>query len=167
MKTDSAPAAGAVEILDYQPAFRAFFKTLNEAWIEKYFRLEEADKLVLNHPESEILEKGGFVFFSRLNSEIVGTCGLVKNEDNTFELIKMAVHESARGRKIGQQLVGAAITKAREQGASQVVLYSATRLKPAILLYRRLGFQEVPLVDCHYDRCDIKMVFNLSEGSSS
>ncbi len=167
MKTDSVPAAWAVEILDYQPAYRAFFKTLNETWIEKYFRLEEADKLVLNHPESEILEKGGFVFFARLHDAIVGTCGLVKKEDNTFELIKMGVLESARGRKIGQQLAEAAISKAREQGADQVVLYSATILKPAILLYRKLGFREVPLADSHYDRCDIKMAFNLSEGSAS
>jgi ribosomal protein S18 acetylase RimI-like enzyme len=157
------PAGKAVEVLAYQPTYKSYFKTLNEAWIRKYFRLEEEDQRMLNDPEGEILAKGGFVFFARLDGEIVGTCGLVKNPDNTFELVKMGVDENAQGKKVGYRLAEAAIAKAQEEGADQVVLYSATLLKPAIGLYHKLGFQEVPLADCHFDRCDIKMALSLSK----
>lgn len=156
-------AAQTVEILAYQPAYKSYFKTLNEAWIGKYFRLEEEDQRVLNDPEGEILQKGGFVFFARLRGEIVGTCGLTRNPDGSFELVKMGVDEKAQGKKIGYRLAEAAIAKAREQGADQVVLYSATLLKPAIGLYRKLGFREVPLADSHFERCDIKMALSLSK----
>jgi ribosomal protein S18 acetylase RimI-like enzyme len=162
MNPDSQ-ASQTVEILAYQPAYKPSFKTLNEAWIRKYFRVEGDDQRILDDPEGEILEKGGFVFFARLNGEIVGTCGLTRNADGSFELVKMGVDEKAQGQKIGYRLAEAAIAKAREQGASQVVLHSATLLKPAIGLYRKLGFRELPLVDCHYERCDIKMALSLSE----
>ena len=165
MNPDS-PASQPVEVLAYQPAYKSYFKTLNEAWIRKYFRLEKEDQRVLEDPEGEILEKGGFIFFVRLHGDIVGTCGLTRNADGSFELVKMGVDEKAQGKKIGYQLAKAAIAKAREEGADQVVLYSATLLKPAIGLYRKLGFREVPLADCHYDRCDIKMALSLSEENS-
>jgi ribosomal protein S18 acetylase RimI-like enzyme len=156
-------AGQTVEILAYQPAYKSYFKTLNEAWIRKYFCLERDDQRLLDDPEGEMLEKGGFVFFARLNDEIVGTCGLTRNADGSFELVKMGVDEKAQGKKIGYRLAEAAIAKAREQGADQVVLHSATLLKPAIGLYRKLGFREVPRAENHYERCDIKMALSLSE----
>jgi ribosomal protein S18 acetylase RimI-like enzyme len=52
--------------------------------------------------------------------------------------------------------VEASIEKARQLGAHTVILYSNTRLAPAITLYRKLGFYEVPL-DGPYKRSDIKM----------
>ena len=165
MNPDSR-ASQTVKVLAYQPAYKSYFKTLNEAWIKKYFRLEKDDQRTLDDPEGEILEKGGFVFFARLQGEIVGTCGLTRNANGSFELVKMGVDEKAQEKKIGYRLAEAAIAKARKEGADQVVLYLATLLKPAIGLYRKLGFQEVPLADCHFDRCDIKMARALSEENS-
>ncbi|MES2730122.1 MAG: GNAT family N-acetyltransferase [Bacteroidota bacterium] len=161
MKMDSAAAAEKLEILDYAPAYRAYFKSLNEAWIEKYFHLEEFDRILLNQPVKEIIALGGSVLFARLNGEIIGTCGLVKKNDHTFELVKMAVDEKAQGKKIGFQLGQAAIDKARQLGATTLELYSATSLSAAIHLYRKLGFEEVPLACGQYARCDIKMELNL------
>jgi GNAT superfamily N-acetyltransferase len=72
----------------------------------------------------------------------------------------MAVDERFRGQKIGLALSEAAIEKARALGAKKIILYSSTKLVPAINLYRKLGFVEVP-VDGPYKRSDIKMQLKL------
>ena len=41
--------------------------------------------------------------------------------------------------------------------AERVVLYSQTALKPAIGIYRKLGFTEIPFEKGVYKRADIKM----------
>jgi ribosomal protein S18 acetylase RimI-like enzyme len=48
-------------------------------------------------------------------------------------------------------------------GALSILLYSSTKLIPAIALYRKLGFVEVPL-DGPYKRSDIKMELKLVDG---
>ena len=68
----------------------------------------------------------------------------------------MAVDEKYRGQKIGKALGEAAIEKAHTFGAHKIILYSNTILTPAIGLYRKLGFVEVP-VDGPYKRSNIKM----------
>jgi len=37
---------------------------------------------------------------ARYNREIVGTCALIKTDDDTYELAKMAVTERARGKTL-------------------------------------------------------------------
>ena len=42
------------------------------------------------------------------------------------------------------------------------MLYSSTKLTPAINLYRKVGFKEVELEkDSHYERSNIKMILEL------
>ena len=154
-------AAAKVEVINYLPAHKAEFRALNHEWITKYFELEELDHQILNHPESYILDSGGYIFMARYQGEIVGTCALIKVTDTEFELGKMAVTEKAQGLKIGQQLGQAAINKAREAGAKQLVLYSHRSLIPALHVYRKLGFKEVPCPPNGYKRADIKMELTL------
>jgi len=45
--------------------------------------------------------------------EIVGTCALIKTDDDTYELAKMAVTERARGKNIGW-LFGQVVNAARK-----------------------------------------------------
>jgi ribosomal protein S18 acetylase RimI-like enzyme len=72
----------------------------------------------------------------------------------------MAVDEIYRRKGIAEALSYAALHKARELGATSVILYSQTGLVPAITLYKKLGFREVPLEKGIYARSDIKMEFN-------
>ena len=150
-----------VEIIDYSTEFHEDFKRLNYEWIEKYFKLEENDHQSLNNPYEKILKPGGHIFMARYKGEIVGTCALIKINDDTYELAKMAVKESARGKNIGW-LLGKAITnKARELGAKKVFLESNTQLEPAINLYHKLGFQKVVGQPSPYERCNIQMELKL------
>ena len=151
-----------IAIVDYSPRHRERFQALNLAWINEHFRVEEADRRALGDPEGYILGHGGRIFMAeRGDGTVVGACALLRNEDGSFELAKMAVDPAARGHHVGRALGEAAIARARELGASYVELLSNTKLIPAITLYRSLGFVEVPLPASEYERANIKMVLDL------
>jgi len=92
---------------------------------------------------------------------VVGTCALLAEHDGARELVKMAVKESAKGRGVGRALGEAAIAAARADGVARVELMSNTKLAPAIALYRRLGFVEVPMPVSDYERANIAMELRL------
>jgi GNAT superfamily N-acetyltransferase len=146
-----------VTILEFQPELAVHFKELNEAWITTYFALEEADRKALDNPQSYIIDKGGHIFFASYENEVVGTCALIKTNEHTFELAKMAVTPQMQGKKIGYLLGQAAIAKAKEAGAEKLFLESNRKLKPAIQLYEKLGFVEKEMRSSLYARCDIYM----------
>ncbi|HEV7838582.1 MAG TPA: GNAT family N-acetyltransferase [Gemmatimonadaceae bacterium] len=158
---------GSWRIVTYQPdnaLHRDAFRNLNFAWIEQYFFVEEADRRYLEHPDV-ILADGGQIFIAEgLGSEagrILGACALLVHEPRTFELSKMGVAPEAKNRGIGNALGRVVIDEARKRGASEIELLSNTILEPAIRLYRRLGFREVPLEGSDYERANIKMVLQL------
>jgi len=145
-----------LDIYDYRPEHQTWFELLNRAWIEQYFEMEPVDFEVLQHPDEYIIKHGGAILMAASNGVIVGTAALKPAGPGIYEFTKMAVAEASRGLGIGQALTEAAIDKVRSLGGHKVILYSNTRLKPAITLYRKLGFIEVP-VDGPYKRADIKM----------
>jgi ribosomal protein S18 acetylase RimI-like enzyme len=149
-----------VEIVDYLPEHQSAFEKLNRAWIEEYFWMEPIDFEVLQHPEQYIIQPGGEIVMALVDSEVAGTVALKKVQPGVFEFTKMAVVEKYRGLKIGLLLAQKAIEKARTKGAEKIILYSNTKLEPAIALYRKIGFQEVPL-DGPYKRSNIKMEYLL------
>jgi len=152
----------SANIVDYQPEFQSDFARLNYEWIERYFEVEETDRQSLDHPEKKIIQSGGHILMAELDNQIVGTCALIKAGDGVYELAKMAVAETARGKGIGWLLGRAAIDKAKDQGASSVFLESNTILTPAINLYRKLGFKKVVRDPSPYNRCNIQMELTLS-----
>lgn len=157
-------APATVEIIEFQPELRSFFKSLNMAWITQYFKVEPADERALDNPETSILEPGGAILFARLpeTGEIVGTCALIKVDDSHYELGKMAVKEEVRGRKIGKRLLEAAIAKARKLGAHYMTLETNSDLTPAINLYKSLGFIQLPFPEeSPYERADVFMRLDL------
>ena len=54
----------AIKIVDYQPEYKTAFKSLNEDWITQYFKMEASDYKYLDHPEENILDKDGQIFFA-------------------------------------------------------------------------------------------------------
>jgi ribosomal protein S18 acetylase RimI-like enzyme len=146
-----------LSLLPYQPQYQPHFEQLNKAWIEAYFTLEPIDQWVLEHPREAILDAGGQIYFARYQDKIIGTAALKWNEPGVMELTKMAVDPAYQGLGAGKFLCQAAIDRACEAGASSLVLYSNRSLAPAIGIYRKLGFQEVPVEGGKYARADIKM----------
>ena len=151
-----------IQIVPFSPELASIFNDLNRAWIERYFIMEPLDEAVLTNPKSFIIDKGGHIFFAALNGNIVGTFALQKNGADSFELAKMAVDEAYQGLKVGHALMEAAIENAKSIGAKTLVLYSNTMLKPAIHLYHKFGFAEVPIEHSEYNRSNIKMKKDLT-----
>ena len=147
-------------ILEYKPEYQPWFEKFNRDWIEKHFWMEPIDVAVLQNPDEHILKKGGSILMASCDKEMAGTVALKYVEPGVYEFTKMAVDEKFRGQHIGLLLSEAAIIKARQLGAHKIILYSNTILAPAISLYRKLGFKEVP-VDAVYKRSDIKMELTL------
>ncbi len=146
----------SLQIVEYLPAHQRHFEELNREWIERYFEMEPPDFQILQHPDEHILKKGGSIFMALWNDSIVGTVALKPSSNEVYEMTKMAVNEAHQGKKIGRALAEAAIKRAVDSGARKIILYSNTMLGPAIALYRKLGFREIP-VDGPYKRSDIKM----------
>ena len=146
-----------VEIIPFSSDLKEHIKTLNIEWLQKYFRVEEKDEIVLSNPQEEIIDKGGMIFYARYNDEILGTASLIKIDNTTFELSKMAVSDKAQGLGIGNKLLIHCFAVAEENGIKKLLLYSNRKLLPAIHLYRKFGFDEIPLEDGIYERADIKM----------
>ena len=148
-----------VLIVPYEPKYHEAFRTLNEEWISTYFTIEEADRKALDHPQTYILDRGGYILVALYQNEPVGVCALIAMNDKhyDFELAKMAVAPSARGKNIGWLLGQAVIQQARSVEANQLYLESNTILKPAIHLYHKLGFRKIAGHPTPYQRCNIQM----------
>lgn len=155
----------AVEILDYEPRYKAAFRRLNLEWLEKHFEVEPEDERVLSDPQGQVLKRGGKILFARLDGEIVGTVAVVPQEEGTAMLTKLAVTEKARGRQAGRKLVQAAIERARALGARTLRLHTNPKLAAANQLFRQMGFSQVtpaPRKDLGYKRPSILMTLNLN-----
>ncbi|WP_448698821.1 GNAT family N-acetyltransferase [Mucilaginibacter sp. AW1-3] len=157
----SPVAESEIQILDYRPELSKYFKGLNIEWINTHFTVEQHDLEQLNHPEEHILNDGGAILFAKLGSEIAATCALVKTGEAEYELAKMAVSPRFRGRKIGERILLATVDKARQLNAKRVWLESNTKLVPAINLYKKSGFIEIPIDASPYARADIRMEIHL------
>lgn len=151
----------SIQIIDYKPIHQNSFESMNRKWIEQYFGLEPIDLDVLQFPDKHILGYGGAILMASYDGQIAGTVALKYVSPGVYEFTKMAVDEAFRGRKLGELLAVSAIERARQLGAHKIILYSNTLLQPAISLYRKLGFVEVP-VDGPYKRSNIKMEMPLA-----
>jgi putative acetyltransferase len=150
-------------IIEFERRYAEDFARLNYEWIEEYFAVEEHDREMLDAPEEFIINQGGQIFFAKIGDKIVGTVALIAVGDDSFELAKMAVDKDFRGLKIGDALMSGCIRYSRQIGKKRIFLLSHTKLVPAINLYRKFGFEEVPLdSEMPYQRPDIQMELNLS-----
>lgn len=154
-----------VEIIPFAAQYREYFNSLNRRWIEKFFVVEEIDKKVLENPEEFILKPGGKIIFARYKGEIVGTCALLKINEQRYEMTKMAVDPKAQGKQIGKKLALAIIEEARALGTKILFLESNSSLSTAIRLYERIGFEHSPRwegLKPAYQRADVYMEIKLN-----
>ena len=147
-----------VHIVTFENKHENDFTQLNFEWLEKYFYIEEYDRKVLTQPKEYILKKGGYIFMALVDNKAVGTVALIKREDDEYELSKMAVTNTYQGLRIGQKLMYYCINFAGQNNFHRLYLDSNTKLTPAIKLYHKVGFKEIPVPpNTPYERCNIRM----------
>ncbi len=153
----------AIEVVAFRPELAKDFADLNYEWINRFFAVEEPDRRVLDNPDREIIARGGAIFFVLVDGAAAGTVALINEDEETFELAKMAVSGKYRGMKIGDLLIRTCIDHAKAVGKSRICLLSNTKLIPAIRLYRKFGFVETPLdPETPYMRTNIAMELDLN-----
>jgi N-acetylglutamate synthase-like GNAT family acetyltransferase len=74
----------------------------------------------------------------------IGCCALVSLGDNRFEVAKMTVAESERGRGLGRWLLEHVVVFAKEKAIAGLYLETNTALANAIHIYEAVGFKHVP-----------------------
>ena len=130
--------------------------------MEQYFVVEPYDSELLSRCEESIIKPGGFIFFVRVEDQIVGTAAFIYKSEGIYELGKMAVEPTFQGLKLGQQLMQYLLDFAKQQQWSKLILYSNTVLENAIYIYRKVGFKTIPLEkNLPYNRSNIKMELEL------
>jgi N-acetylglutamate synthase-like GNAT family acetyltransferase len=133
-----------MNILENDKRYLNDFIRLNEEWINKYFEVEEADRALAADPY-KVVENGGFIFALVEDDKAIGVCALFKENDDNYELARMAVSPAHQGKGIGDILIQTCLSKLKEIGAKRVHLVSNTKLEPAINLYKKHGFETVSL----------------------
>ena len=153
-----------IEVVTFTDKYTKDFERLNLEWIEQFFTLEDADKEVFADPLEKIISSGGQIFFVLEDGQAKGTCAVLKNSDTSYELAKMAVTASAQGKGFGDLLMKAAIKFTQEKGATELILSTNTKLRSALKLYEKYGFERMPLItDNRYKRVDVMLRFSFEK----
>lgn len=161
-----------IEFFEFSAELSHYFESINAQWIEDMFVLEDIDKKVLQQPQEYIIDKGGKVWFAKHSSlgrssvghsslGIVGTCALLNKGDGYYELTKMGVTKSARGLKVGEQLLRYVIDQSLAIPVRTLFLLTNAKCEAAIHLYEKNGFvhdrEIMQQFGQSYDRCNVAM----------
>lgn len=159
----AAQSSGSIlTIREYSDELSRHFAEINVEWISTMFRLEAADREVLDNPQERIIDAGGTILFVEARGQgIVGAGALQPSTDGGLELTKMGVRTGARGLKAGEFLLEALIERALTMGRDPFYLLTNARCTAAIHLYEKLGFQHdagiMARYGARYERCDVAM----------
>ena len=146
-----------IEIIGYDEKFHADFKRMNLEYLDKYNLTESHDMIILDNPEETVIGRGGFLWLAKAGEEIVGTVGIMPEGHGIFELIKMCVAESWRGRGISKLLMETCLQKVKELRGTKLFLFSNHQLQTALKLYTKYGFKNVEVTDSPFETADVKM----------
>jgi GNAT superfamily N-acetyltransferase len=146
-----------VSILPFQPQHQAVFKKINLEWLDRYHLTESHDLMVLNDPQATIIGRGGYLWLAQSEGEIVGSAALMKEHDGVYELAKMCVIESFRGKGVATLLIEQCLQKAKELRAKKLLLFSNHQLEAALKLYEKHGFRHIAVENSPFSTADVKM----------
>jgi putative acetyltransferase len=105
-------------------------------------------------------------FIAEQEGRVVGGAGIYPTKnlpDQTCELVKLYLHQSARGQGLGKLLLQKCIDEALSCGYRKMYLETMPELIIAIPLYEKFGFTYIPSAlgeSCHTG-CDIWMIRDL------
>ena len=145
-----------VEIIDYEERYKQDLEDISLPWLLEYDLLEPVDLEMLADPH-RFIAGGGRVLLARCGQEIVGMVMLELQGEGVCEALKFGVKEAYRERGIGTALMEAVIQAARDAGQKTIVITSNHKLKDALRIYEKLGFEYVTYSDKWFQLSDIRM----------
>ncbi len=138
-----------IPALDRQNEVRMLFTEYTEMLIEgdpevkEYLGIQNYDDEIW-HLEEKYGGPDGRLYLAYYGEELAGCVGLRKMDEEKCELKRLYVRPVFRGKHVGSALVDQLKSDAREIGYSRMLLDTLTFLAPAIKLYEKLGFYEIP-----------------------
>ncbi|MEE1491092.1 MAG: GNAT family N-acetyltransferase [Massilioclostridium sp.] len=154
-----------MKVVFYDPKYKNDFIEMNKSWIEDMFKLEDEDIREMENIELSI-ENGGQIFFSIDDNErVMACCMIAPREDGDWEIMKFAARGMYTGTGAGSACLKACIDYAKEKQLKKIIIVSNKKCEHAIHLYRKFGFEEVP-VDKEkfpFDRADIAFELYLND----
>lgn len=149
-----------MKIIQYQKKYRKDFVDLNAAWLERFYTVEPFDQDMMDRVE-ELIQGGGMVYFAVEDEKVIATCMTMPLYDNVWEMCKLAAVGQYTGTGAGSAVFKACMDYAIKQGAKKLCLISCRALKPAIHIYEKFGFKEVPLNKEFWgaEKADIEMEY--------
>ncbi len=156
-----------MEIVEYQEKYKKDFIKLNTAWVKRYFFMEDADREILDHVD-ERLNEGAMIYFAVYQDRVLATCMTKPLSDFEWEICKLAADGQYTGTGAGSAVFKACMDYAIHHGAQKLTLISNRCLKPALHIYEKFGFKEVPLNKAYwgFDRADIEFEYLVSDNRS-
>lgn len=145
-----------VEIIDYEERYKQDLEDISLPWLLEYDLLEPVDLEMLADPH-RFVAGGGRVLLARWGREITGMVMLELQGDGVCEALKFGVKEAYRERGIGTALMEAVIQAARDAGQKTMVITSNHKLKAALSLYEKFGFEYTTYSDKWFQLSDIRM----------
>lgn len=133
-----------MRIIEYQKKYRKDFIDLNTEWLEKFYTVEPFDQDMMDRVD-ELIAEGGMVYFAIKNEKVLATCMTIPLKENTWEMCKLAAVGQYTGTGAGSAVFKACMDYAIKHGAKKLALISCRALEPAIHIYEKFGFEEIPL----------------------
>jgi len=97
----------------------------------------------LDHLSGKYREPEGVLLLLKIGRKACGCCALKPLEEKICELKRLFVLEEHRGRGLSKVLMERILSEARERGYEKIRLDTLDAMKPAIGLYRSVGFEEI------------------------
>ena len=104
----------------------------------------EIDENELNEIQLKYSKPDGCIILCKINNEFIACVAIRKINAHTAELKRMYVHPAFREQGIGKNLLIKAIAFAKETNYSVIRLDTLNYMTPAINLYKKIGFYEIP-----------------------
>ncbi len=134
-----------MKIVPYHSAYLKDFIEMNQAWISEMFVIEAEDVRELENIELYI-QKGGQIFFALDdNKNVMACCMIAPREDGDWEIMKFAAQGMYTGTGAGSACLQACIAYAKEKKLPKIIIVSNRKCSTAVHLYKKYGFQEVPV----------------------
>lgn len=144
-----------MEIIEYTPRYRDDFIQFNTDWIIENFGFLEPEDMETFDRIDEELAAGAMIYFAVEEGIPLATCMAKPMEGSTWEICKLGSNKYRDHRGCGSAVFGSAVSWAVDHGAKRLFILSNSKLKPAIHIYKKFGFQEIKLDDYEYARGDI------------
>ncbi len=144
-----------MKVIPFEEKYRQDFIDFNKDWIVSNFGFLEEHDIQTFEKIDEEMKAGAMIFFAVENDIALATCMAMPMEGTTWEICKLGSNKNVPHKGAGSAVFRASMKWALEHGAERLFILSNSKLKPALHIYKKYGFEEIALNDYEYIRGDI------------